>query len=299
MQRFPLFTDGESERLRDAAVAVIAKRCAEDAGYLRTFIREYLGGVETAFPPVYERCQQDRAYLSGIVREEVLTLCEEDILDLLRRSPDSARLSERLGFDPLEPRSAQAYQTATRSLNRPQRAVLVGALCISVLMALFPPWVEECWKTKVSQGKVVRVALLGSRSAGHGLWGSYQPRIDVQPQGSDDSNPLGELLLFGLFGPKLPHSKFTYGQETVYRVDVGSWVIQFTVVWGVASFLLVVFAFVKRSYSEHLRRSGASRLEGQPMGNAEPNTAVDRPHEDRIRAAPVQDPQYSTERGNC
>ncbi len=289
MHRFPRFTDPESERLRDAAVEVITKRCAEDAGYLRAFIGGYLGGVEAAVPPVVEQCQQDHNYLTGVVRELVLKLQEQAVLELLHQSLGRQRLSERLGFDPLDRRRALAYRRATRYLNGRQVVVLFAGACVSVLMFLFPPWVEEHWSTKITWGKVVRVGLLNSRPVGYGFWGSYRSRTDVAPSGTDDPSVTDVFrhlpILVG--GQPIPGQarQVRSGQEIVYRVRVGWLMTQLLVVWGGAVILLTVFRSKTCGYSDYLRESGASRLEARTASNTEPSVAG-RPCDDRIQSEP-------------
>jgi hypothetical protein len=286
MQRSPRFTDVESERLRDAAVEVITKRCSEDAGYLRAFIRDYLGVVEAAFPPVFERCQQDHFYLMGIVRDQVLRLREQAVLDLLQQSPDSRPLPERLGFDP---RRALAYSEATRHLNPRQTVVLLAAVCVSVFMLMFPPWMEERWRTQNdSSGRAFRENLLESRYAGHGFWGSRQSRTDSSPEGKPlpvVADLINAVTQMG-GAPLFKEDKIRYGQDTVYRVGFGFLLTQVLVVWGGVVILLAVLRNKKHSYRECLRQYGASRFEVQPVGNAELHTVAGRPQEDRIRAEP-------------
>ena len=206
MQRFPRFTELESDRLVDAAVEIMARRCSDDASYLRCFIRDYLGIAEVAFPPVYQRCQQDHAYLTDIIRDHVFGLPEHAVLRLLQQSMDDKCLAERLGFDVLDPRRDQAYRMATRLTNLHQKVALGAAVCVSVLMLLFPPWIEERWRTQARLFGDSRVELLESRAVGYGPWSSHQSHTEVRPTGG------------GFWGLSAGRP----GQETVYRLDFGS-----------------------------------------------------------------------------
>jgi hypothetical protein len=228
-------------------------RLSEDAGYLRCFIRDYLGIADAAFQPVYQQCQQDHRYLTVIVRAHVTSLREQAVLHLLHQSMDGKRLAQRLGFDALDPRRAQAYRMATSYINRRQMVVLIAALCVSVFMLLFPPWIEERWRTQVSLGEDSRVKLLESRSVGYGLWSSHQSHTDVRAEGK------GFLNLFPAHD----------GQETVYRLDLRLLAIQFLILGGLSAILVVVLRNTKRTYSEYLVQCGASMLPARIGGDAE------------------------------
>jgi hypothetical protein len=289
MRRFPRFTEVESERLVDVAVEAIAERCSKDAGYLRFFIRDSLGIAEAVFPLVYERCQQDPTYLTDIVRDHVLGLSERAVLDLLQEAMDKQSLADRLGFDPLDPRRAQAYHRATSYLNRHQKVVLIAAFCVSVLMLLFPPCVEEHWRTQRSwSGGIKRVKLLKSRFAGYGWQESH---TDVAPEAGDGRGlDLGDVLfpLLGLKGEKKPVSQPRPprdGLDTVYRCEFGLLAIQFLVVWGLSGVLLVVLRNKKHNYSDYLRQCRASMLSTQTGDNVEPATLADN---GGIQTLPIQ-----------
>ena len=273
MRRFPRFTEVESERLVDVAVEAIAERCSKDAGYLRFFIRDYLGIAEAAFPPVYERCQQDPTYLTGIARDHVLGLRERAVLDLLQEAMDKQSLAERLGFDPLDPRRAQAYRRATSYISRSQIVVLVAAFLVSALMLLFPPWIEEHWRTQTVWllPWATRVELLESRPVGHGSWSTHQSHTDVEAKPA--SWPGGAV------------SPAHDGQETVYRLDFRLLAIQFLLLWSVSAVLVVVLRNKKRSYSDYLRECGASMLPTQTGDNVESATP---PDNGGIQTFPIQ-----------
>jgi hypothetical protein len=277
MRRFPRFTDVESERLVEAAVEVLAKRCSADSDYLRSFLRDYLGIAEAAVAPVYERCQQDHSYLRGIVRDYVLGSPERAVLELLQRATDSKSLAERLGFDPRDPLRAEAYRRATRWLDRRQKVVLLAALGVSLVMLLLPPQVEEHWRTsrRFVGGGANRVQLLESRFIGYGPW--RRAHTDVEPEGPGLDHVLGYWLA-GLFGavPSRTPIPTRDGQETVYRLNGGLFVLQFLLVWGLSVLLLVVLRNKKRSYSDYLLECGASRLPAQTGGHAEAVAPADR-----------------------
>jgi hypothetical protein len=274
MRRFPRFTEVESERLVDVAVEAIAERCSKDAGYLRFFIRDYLGIAEAAFAPVYERCQEDPTYLTGIAWGHVLGLRERAVLDLLQEAMDKQSLAERLGFDPLDPRRAEAYRRATSYISRSQIVVLAAAFLVSALMLLFPPWIEEHWRTQAVWlffPGVTRVELLESRPAGHGSWSSHQSHTDVEAK-----------LASWPGGAVRPAQD---GQETVYRLDFRLLAIQFLLLWSVSAVLVVVLRNKKRSYSDYLRKCGASMLPTQTGGNVE---SANPPDNGGIQTFPIQ-----------
>ena len=229
MRLLPRFTEGEFERLVDVAVDVTVQRRLHDADFLRSFLRDRLGINDAASPAVLERSQRDSTYLTGTIRDYVARLQEQDVLNLLQGRIDDKALADRLGFDPRDRFRDQPHPRAGSSVNRRRAIVLAVTACASALMLLFPPWVEEHWRTTKSWGKVNRVELLRSQSVGHGSFRSHQSHTDVEPQEGDNdvANVVVDVLFNGILGARAhgdkPHKEPRMGRRrsTVWIAD--SW----------------------------------------------------------------------------